>query len=150
MGKGSGYLNESLNKNQVSIAELFAGVGGFRLGLEGWKGRSALSGYKDSMNTSYKVIWSNQWEPSTKKQYASSVYESRFGNEGHCNEDITTLDISAIPDHDLLVAGFPCQDYSVASINAQGITGQKGILWWSIYKILKGKTIKPKFFCLKM
>ena len=69
---------------EIRVAELFAGVGGFRLGLEGWNGRSALSGYKNKLKSSYKVVWSNQWEPSTKSQDASKVYEARFGNAGHC------------------------------------------------------------------
>ena len=65
-------------KNEIKVVELFAGVGGFRLGLEGWKGKSAISGYKKSLKLPYKVVWSNQWEPSTKTQHASLVYENRF------------------------------------------------------------------------
>lgn len=100
---------------KIKVAELFAGVGGFRLGLEGWSGKSASSNYTENLNSDYEVVWSNQWEPSTKIQHASLVYENRFGKKGHSNEDISLVDVSNIPDHDLLVGGFPCQYYSVAT-----------------------------------
>jgi DNA (cytosine-5)-methyltransferase 1 len=126
---------------QIRVAELFAGVGGFRLGLEGWNGKSALSGYKNKLKSNYKVVWSNQWEPSTKSQYASNVYEARFGSEGHSNTDIAQVHANDIPDHDMLVGGFPCQDYSVARTLSRsgGLQGKKGVLWWEIHRILKTK-----------
>jgi DNA (cytosine-5)-methyltransferase 1 len=137
--------------NEIKVIELFAGVGGFRLGLEGWNGKSASSGYKKSLKSPYKVIWSNQWEPSTKTQHASLVYENRFGKNGHSNEDIAQVDVSKIPDHDLLVGGFPCQDYSVATTlkNSKGLIGKKGVLWWSIHKIISEKKNKPKYLFLE-
>jgi DNA (cytosine-5)-methyltransferase 1 len=137
--------------NEIKVAELFAGVGGFRLGLEGWNGKSASSGYVDYLESPYKVVWSNQWEPSTKAQHASLVYESRFGKIGHSNEDIAQVDVSGIPDHDLLVGGFPCQDYSVATTlkNSKGLIGKKGVLWWSIHKIISEKKNKPKYLFLE-
>ena len=117
----------------IRVAELFAGVGGFRIGLE--------------KSGEYRVVFSNQWEPSTKKQWASEVYEARFGKDGHANIDINEVDIAKMPDFDLLVGGFPCQDYSVASTsqNSKGLIGKKGVLWWSIHKILREKEAKPKF-----
>jgi DNA (cytosine-5)-methyltransferase 1 len=135
----------------IKVVELFAGVGGFRLGLEGWKGNSASSNYKSKLTTNYKVVWSNQWEPSTKTQHASLVYENRFGKQMHSNEDIAAVDVSKIPDHDLLVGGFPCQDYSVATTlkNSKGLIGKKGVLWWSIHKILSEKKNKPKYLFLE-
>ena len=138
-------------ENEIKVLELFAGVGGFRLGLEGWNGKSATSGYKKSLKSPYKVVWSNQWEPSTKTQHASLVYENRFGKDGHSNEDISQVDISKIPSHDLLVGGFPCQDYSVATTlkNSKGLIGKKGVLWWSIHKIISGKKNKPKYLFLE-
>jgi len=138
-------------ENKIKVVELFAGVGGFRLGLEGWKGKSALSNYKKVLKSPYEVVWSNQWEPSTKTQHASLVYENRFGKNGHCNEDISAVDVSKIPDHDLLVGGFPCQDYSVATTlkNSKGLIGKKGVLWWSIHKILSEKKKKPKYLFLE-
>ena len=112
----------------IKVVELFAGVGGFRIGLEG-------------ASDEFQTIWNNQWEPSTVKQDASLVYQARFGSKGHCNEDINTVPTDKIPDHDLLVGGFPCQDYSVASTLSRsgGIEGKKGVLWWQIYRILNEK-----------
>lgn len=137
--------------NKIKVIELFAGVGGFRIGLEGWNGKSALTNYRKPLGSFYEVVWSNQWEPSTKVQHASLVYENRFGKELHSNEDIAAVDISEIPDHDLLVGGFPCQDYSVATTlkNSKGLIGKKGVLWWSIHKILSEKKNKPKYLFLE-
>ena len=116
------------NDNKIKVVELFAGVGGFRIGLEG-------------ASDAYDTIWNNQWEPSTVHQDASLVYKARFGSAGHCNKDINTIPTDEIPDHDLMVGGFPCQDYSVASTLSRsgGIEGKKGVLWWQIYRILNEK-----------
>ena len=122
-------------KHKIKVVELFAGVGGFRIGLEG-------------ASDAYETIWNNQWEPSTKHQDASLVYRARFGSKGHCNRDINTVPTLDIPDHDLLVGGFPCQDYSVAASLSRsgGIEGKKGVLWWQIYRILNEKGDKrPKY-----
>lgn len=112
----------------IRVVELFAGVGGFRIGLEG-------------ASDAYKTIWNSQWEPSTKHQDASLAYRARFGSLGHSNKDICTVPTNEIPDHDLLVGGFPCQDYSVAATLSRsgGIEGKKGVLWWQIYRILEEK-----------
>ena len=136
---------------KIKVVELFAGVGGFRLGLEGWNGKSATSNYTKPLNSNYEVIWSNQWEPSTKIQHASAVYEKRFGMDNHSNIDIANVDIKDIPDHDLLVGGFPCQDYSVATTlkNSKGLIGKKGVLWWSIHNIISEKKNKPKYLFLE-
>ena len=138
-------------ENKIKVAELFAGVGGFRLGLEGWNGKSASSNYNENFESPYEVVWSNQWEPSTKVQHASAVYERRFGMDNHSNRDIASVEVSDIPDHDLLVGGFPCQDYSVATTlkNSKGLIGKKGVLWWSIHKILSEKENKPKYIFLE-
>jgi DNA (cytosine-5)-methyltransferase 1 len=117
--------------------ELFAGVGGFRLGLE---------------KTGHTVVWSNQWEPGTSKQWASKVYETRFGSDGHSNEDIAEVRTEDIPVADLLVGGFPCQDYSVASTsrNSKGLVGKKGVLWWQIHRILEQKgDDRPNYLLLE-
>jgi len=124
---------------KIKVVELFAGVGGFRLGL----GKS-----------NYKIVWSNQWEPSTKMQHASMVYEERFGKENHSNKDLNEVvvnNIDEIPNHDLLVGGFPCQDYSVATTlhNSKGLKGKKGVLWWAIHRILENKKNKPKYLFLE-
>lgn len=116
----------------LKVAELFAGVGGFRLALQ---------------PPEFKTVWSNQWEPGEKAQWASKCYVRHFGAEGHSNEDISTVDAEDIPDHDLLVGGFPCQDYSVATTKAEGIHGRKGVLWWEIDRIVKAK--KPAYVLLE-
>ena len=134
-------------KRKFKVVELFAGVGGFRLGLEGWKNKSPSTGYKKIMNSNFKIIWSNQWEPSTKTQHASEIYEKRWGSINHSNEDISTVKTADIPNHDVLVGGFPCQDYSVARVlsHSKGLVGKKGVLWWEIHRIIKNKgNKKPK------
>ena len=87
----------SLSIQKLKVCELFAGVGGFRLGLEKTKG--------------YEVVWSNHWEPSTKTQHASKVYEARLGSQNHSNVNIKQVPTIEFPVHDVLVGGFPCQDY---------------------------------------
>ncbi len=119
----------------IKVVELFAGVGGFRIGLEG---------YPKKENSKYEVVWSNQWEPRTKTQHANMVYNERWPNTNHCGENIEEIvenNFEIIPDHDLLVGGFPCQDYSVATTlkNSKGLIGKKGVLWWSIEAILRRK-----------
>jgi DNA (cytosine-5)-methyltransferase 1 len=115
------------------MVELFAGVGGFRLGLEphGWQ-----------------TVWANQWEPSTKTQHAADCYRRHFGSDVLSNDDINAVvegmdakGWGSFPEHDLLVGGFPCQDYSVAKVRSQahGIVGKKGVLWWAIHRILEEK-----------
>lgn len=137
--------------SKLKVVELFAGVGGFRLGLEGWNKKSSSSGYKKKFESKYEVVWSNQWEPSTKVQHASMVYEKRWGSNNHSNIDIASVEVSEIPDHDLLCGGFPCQDYSVATTlrNSKGLIGKKGVLWWSIHKILVEKKKKPNYLFLE-
>jgi DNA (cytosine-5)-methyltransferase 1 len=123
------------------VVELFAGVGGFRLGLEG---------------SGWEVVWANQWEPSTKKtQHAFDCYVTHFDTGVHVNDDIAKvldkaeLDPSIVPEHELLVGGFPCQDYSVAKTlsHARGIQGKKGVLWWEILRLLRLK--RPPFVLLE-
>ncbi|TMM57111.1 DNA (cytosine-5-)-methyltransferase [Maribacter algarum] len=129
----------------IRVIELFAGVGGFRIGLEGYPKRE---------DANYEVVWSNQWEPSTKTQHANRVYENRWPNSNHYGaniEEVIENDFYVIPDHDLLVGGFPCQDYSVATTlkNSKGLIGKKGVLWWSIEAILRRKEQKPKYLMLE-
>ncbi|MEX1014294.1 MAG: DNA (cytosine-5-)-methyltransferase [Candidatus Paceibacterota bacterium] len=131
-----------MKNRKIKVIELFAGVGGFRLGLEGKQGK----------RKEYKVIWSNQWEPNTKKQHATESYIKNFGDKNHSNEDISKIPTEEIPDHDLLTGGFPCQDYSVARTKNQatGIKGKKGVLWWEIHRILKEKGDKsPELLLLE-
>ena len=123
---------------KLKVIELFAGVGGFRLGLE---------------NTGhYEVIWSNQWEPSTKTQHASMVYEARFGNKNHSNRNISEVCTSEIPDADILVGGFPCQDYSVATTlqNSKGLIGKKGFCGGASIEFFPRRKIRLSIFFWKM
>ncbi len=126
---------------QKSVCELFAGVGGFRLGLE-------------RLNSGWETVWFSQWEPGKTKQWAHDCYVAHFGDSVDLNGDpsstgvdISTVDKKLIPNHNLLVGGFPCQDYSVAHSlsSSKGIEGKKGVLWWQIRDVIIAK--KPPF-CL--
>ena len=119
----------------IRVVELFAGVGGFRCGLE-------------TASPSFKTLWADQWEPGRKDQFAFECYDLHFKDTGsiNVNEDISLVK-GDVPEHDLLVGGFPCQDYSVASTNARGIEGKKGVLWWHINDIIKAR--KPKYVLLE-
>lgn len=116
------------------VVELFAGVGGFNLGLR---------------ESDWKVTFANQWEPGKINQWAFDCYNNHFPESKNLNVDVATIAAKDIPDHELLVGGFPCQDYSVAStlVNSKGIQGKKGVLWWEIYRIASEK--KPRFILLE-
>ncbi|MFM0773868.1 DNA (cytosine-5-)-methyltransferase [Streptococcus suis] len=123
----------------MNILELFAGVGGFRIGLE--------NADKDYFQTK----WANQWEPSRKSQDAFEVYDLHFPDSENIN-----ISISDIPDEkfaemnpEMIVGGFPCQDYSVARSkkNEQGIEGKKGVLFWEIIRATR--ITNPKYLILE-
>ncbi len=102
----------------------------------------------EKSDSDWNTVWANQWEPGKKSQYAFDCYVNHFGKENkYVNEDISTINKSKIPDHNLLVGGFPCQDYSVAHTGAEGIEGKKGVLWWQIRDTLEAK--QPKFVLLE-
>lgn len=128
-----------------TCVELFAGVGGFRCGLN----KISLEEEKVTENGNWEFVWANQWEPSTKTQDAYNCYGTRFGFDDISNVDIFEVDKKNIPNHTLLVGGFPCQDYSVAQTlsNSKGIEGKKGVLWWAIDEILAVK--QPPFVLLE-
>lgn len=118
----------------IRTVELFAGVGGFRLGLEAASDR-------------FQIVWANQWEPSMREQHAFECYTANFGlGKHHVCQDIAKAKTD-VPDHDLLVGGFPCQDYSIMKKNSAGIEGSKGVLWWQIDDILREK--RPKYVLLE-
>jgi len=173
------------------VAELFAGVGGFALGLEGrLRGFSGDEGWQWELDGGpWRVAWANQWEPSSRRQHAAEGYRARFPQTPMVDADVdAALDLelaeeegrdpraalaglvehaldaqvptrgdrstrvraaaalagrwaeSRMPERvDLLVGGFPCQDYSVAKTlkQASGIVGRKGVLWWQIERILR-------------
>lgn len=130
-----------------TVIELFAGVGGFRIGLN--KITSIDENGRAIENGDFEFVWANQWEPSTKIQHAFDCYNLRFNESNNSNTDISLVNKNDIPDHSLLCGGFPCQDYSVARSlsNEQGIEGKKGVLWWQIRDILKAK--KTSFVLLE-
>ena len=119
---------------EKTMVELFAGVGGFRLGM-------------DRLNDGWKTVWFSQWEPGAKTQWAHDCYVRHFGDSADLAGNYTTgIDIAEvnkelIPDHSLLVGGFPCQDYSVAHSlsSSKGLEGKKGVLWWQIRNTLIAK-----------
>ena len=139
----------------IRVAELFAGVGGFRLALDGYNDDER--GWHLPAAGPYKTIWANQWEPpgTETRQFAARCYAERFGEGSVVNEDIERVldQVEAgersIPAHDMVVGGFPCQDYSVARpLNqAGGIEGKKGVLWWQIYRFLF--LCSPKYVLLE-
>lgn len=128
---------------EKTVCELFAGVGGFRCGL------NSIGDVKDAKKPEkWKTVWFSQWEPVDKKiQWAHACYVNRFGQsldlngEDTTNNDINSVDKKTVPDHNLLVGGFPCQDYSVASslATSKGLEGRKGVLWWDIRDMLESK-----------
>ncbi|AKG84484.1 DNA (cytosine-5-)-methyltransferase [Listeria monocytogenes] len=126
-------------KKELTILELFAGVGGFRIGLE-----TANKNY-------YKTLWSNQWEPSRKAQDAFNCYDNHFPESENLNEDISTISDERFANinADMIVGGFPCQDYSVARSlsGGMGIQGKKGVLFWEIIRATK--IIQPTFLLLE-
>ena len=129
-----------------TVVELFAGVGGFRCGFNDVE----YDGNKVTEKNNWNFVWANQWEPSTKTQPAFDCYCERFGeSENHVCKDIGEIDKNIIPNHTLLVGGFPCQDYSVARSlsNEKGIEGKKGVLWWEIAEVLETK--RPPFVLLE-
>lgn len=118
----------------LRIVELFAGVGGFRLAFDKSAGQ-------------FRTVWANQWEPGKKVQHAFDCYVKNFGGESNCTNNDIAIEKINVPNHDLLVGGFPCQDYSVARTSAQGIEGKKGVLWWEIRDIVEDK--RPEFVLLE-
>ena len=120
-----------------TVVELFAGVGGFRCGLN----KIELKENRVIEKGNWSFVWANQWEPSTKSQEAFDCYFKRFNDKNTSNVDIFKVNKKDIPDHSLLVGGFPCQDYSVARTlsGSKGIEGKKGVLWWAIVDTIKAK-----------
>ncbi len=137
----------------LKVAELFAGVGGFREAMVALNQQEGAE--------VFRMVFSNQWEPSEaakkgEEQFANRVYIAKFGHEGHYADDIHKVsDIQGpipktlVPDIDLLVGGFPCQDYSVAKPKnvAKGLRGPKGVLWWSIERLLEER--EPDYVLLE-
>lgn len=126
----------------MKVFSMFDGVGGFIVGLN------------NADPIYFETLYSNQYEPSRKTQDAYEVGCYRFPNIEHI-----PTDVALIPDEkykkmrengvDMIVGGFPCQDYSVARSkkNEMGIEGKKGVLFWEIIRATKN--IKPKYLILE-
>lgn len=120
-------------KSQFTFIDLFAGIGGMRLAYENVGGR---------------CVYSNEWN-----KYSQQTYYANFGEQPE--GDITKVDAKTIPDHDILVAGFPCQPFSIAGVSKKISFGRKtgfedktqGTLFFDVCRILKEK--RPKAFMLE-
>lgn len=126
----------------MKIFSMFDGVGGFIIGLE------------NSSKEIFKTLYSNQYEPSRKIQDAYEVGLYRFPNMEHIGTDVALIPNEKFEEMrkngvDMIVGGFPCQDYSVARSkkNELGIEGKKGVLFWEIIRATE--VIKPKYLILE-
>lgn len=113
--------------SKFEFIDLFAGIGGFRIPLEAAGGRCVLTSEID--------------------EYARRTYAANFGlKQDEIHGDIRLLDAGSIPDHDLLVGGFPCQPFSHAGLR-QGFDDTRGTLFFEIQRIIEAK--KPKAVLLE-
>jgi len=110
----------------MKFIDLFAGIGGFRYGLE-------------KSSNAFSCVWSNEWD-----KYAASIYRYHWGEIN--TQDIRTVDTDEIPDHDLLCGGFPCQAFSIAG-KRKGFEDTRGTLFFEICRILEAK--KPRLLLLE-
>lgn len=119
--------------NSFRFIDLFAGIGGMRLAFEEAGGH---------------CVYSNEWN-----KYSQQTYFANFGEQS--DGDITQVEASSIPDHDVLVAGFPCQPFSIAGVSKKQSLGRatgfedktQGTLFFDVCRILKEK--RPKAFMLE-
>lgn len=122
-----------IKKQKFTFIDLFAGIGGMRLAYE---------------NVGGKCVYSSEWN-----KYSQQTYKANFGDEP--DGDITKVDASDIPDHDILVAGFPCQPFSIAGVSKKQSLGRatgfedktQGTLFFDVCRILKEK--RPRAFMLE-
>jgi DNA (cytosine-5)-methyltransferase 1 len=127
--------NERKTAGQFSFIDLFAGIGGIRLGFEAHGG---------------KCVFTSEWNP-----YSQKTYRENFGEEHEINGDITQVTAAEIPDHDVLLAGFPCQPFSIAGVSKKNSLGRphgfecatQGTLFFDIARIIAEK--RPKAFLLE-
>lgn len=121
------------SKPKFKFIDLFAGIGGIRLAYQ---------------NLGGKCVFSSEWDNFAKKTYEANFGEVPFG-------DITKINEESIPDHDILLGGFPCQPFSIAGVSKKNALGRKhgfldetqGTLFFDIARIIKHK--KPKAFMLE-
>lgn len=119
-----------------TFIDLFAGIGGIRRGFEAWGGR---------------CVWTSEWD-----KYAVQTYKANFPDEHEIWPDITTADPDKdVPDHDVLLAGFPCQPFSLAGVSKKNSLGRahgfldltQGTLFFDVARIIAAK--RPKAFLLE-
>lgn len=110
---------------KYKMIDLFAGIGGTRLGFQ--------------LNGNVKVVFTSEWD-----KFSQKTYKANYGDEPY--GDITQIDEKEIPDHDILVAGFPCQAFSQAGLK-KGFEDTRGTLFFDVARILKEK--RPKAFLLE-
>lgn len=110
----------------MKFIELFAGIGGFRYGLQ-------------QASERFQHVWSNEIDP-----YASKIYRNNFGEID--TRDIRGVETREIPEHDLLTAGFPCQAFSIAG-RGLGFEDTRGTLFFEVARILRDK--RPRYFLLE-
>lgn len=122
------------SRSDFTFIDLFAGIGGMRLGFQEAGGR---------------CVFTSEWD-----KYAQRTYQRNFGPE-YIHGDITKVPIDDVPDHDVLVAGFPCQPFSIAGVSKKNSLGRKhgfecetqGTLFFEIERILHAR--RPKAFLLE-
>lgn len=114
--------------NPIKIIDLFAGIGGIRIGFE------------QASNRQINCVFTSEWN-----QYAVQTYIKNFGSETVYG-DLTKIDEKTIPNHDVLLAGFPCQPFSQAGLK-KGFLDTRGTLFFDIERILIAK--KPQAFLLE-
>jgi len=125
----------AVRQSAFQFIDLFAGIGGLRRGFE------AMSG---------ECVFTSEWD-----SHAVRTYEQNFPDGHQVSGDITATEPSAIPDHDILLAGFPCQPFSLAGVSKKNSLGRahgfldktQGTLFFNVVSILKAK--KPKAFLLE-
>lgn len=123
-----------MNSNFTFI-DLFAGIGGIRLGFESIGG---------------KCVFTSEWN-----EYSKKTYQANFGEEEHFIGDIVTFPADEVPDHDVLLAGFPCQPFSIAGVSKKNALGRphgfecttQGTLFFDVARIIAAK--RPKAFMLE-
>lgn len=122
-----------VEKPDFNFIDLFAGIGGFRMAFQEQKG---------------KCVFSSEWDRNAQKTYEANFGEIPFG-------DITKIDETTIPDHDILLGGFPCQPFSIAGVSKKNSLGRnhgfldltQGTLFFDVARIIKEK--RPKAFLLE-
>ena len=128
-------LNLTFIKTRFTFVDLFAGIGGIRKGFEEHNG---------------KCIFTSEWN-----EYAVKTYRANFPDDHPLVGDITRIDEKNIPDHDVLLAGFPCQPFSIAGVSKKNALGRphgflcetQGTLFFDVARIIKEK--QPKAFLLE-